>query len=309
MSQEIDYATELKKYLYENLKKKNESIEKFEQRIEGCYFSEKVLDYDLLPKIINDPDAEAAVMFEWVFGANYWFLCFFKEEAKARLNNIQKKVKQITKDSNNQHYYKNGLLLNLLAIVYGENYLKYKARLINTEVSPAIKKAIKKDLGSLVDALDVMQKLFCRNQDSPDQIFSQEYYEEIISHPIRDRAVKYGFTEEKLSEFKEFIQEHKSKELAALTDAELTSTYAKRDRDYAPLSREHMKILFKFLTEEIAIPANKARIYMAEVFNLFEIRRIQDIIDEADAKTEKLSDEDALKELAKRIGDVIKKQR
>jgi len=68
-----------------------------------------------------------------------------------------------------------------------------------------------------------------------------------------------------------------------------------------------MTQLFNSMKDDMKIPAEKAKRYMADLFNLFEIRTYKEIRE--DHSDEELSNDDVRKELAKRIGDVIHKKR
>jgi len=305
MSQEIDYAKELKEYLYEKLKKTNESIEKFEQRIEGCYFSEKVLDYKLLPKIINDPDAEAAVMREWVFEGSYIFLITFRTEAKSRLKTIQTKIEQITKDHHEPYYWQNVLLLNWLSIFYGENCHKYKVLYIKRHLKPEIQ-AIEKDVESLLSSIEHLRK-FLSNKEPPSEIlFFREFYRDEIIKPICDKALESGLSKDKLDELTKFIEERVSNQLTELIESAQGFKGVKKETEYSEVDRNNLKNLFTLLKNQIGIPAKQAIKHMAELLDLFEIRRIQDIIDEHD---EALDYKKAIQISVKRIRDVIHKAR
>ncbi len=308
MSQEIDYATELKKFLWERLKRKNESLEKFEKRIEDCYFCEKVLDYKLLPKIINDPDAEPDVMREWVFGGNYVFLITFGTKAKSRLKTIQTKIDQITKDHHNPHYCQNVLLFYLLSILYGEKSLKQEVWDIKRQRKPEIQ-SIEKDIGSLLSSIDNLRKFLSKKVTSSKNPFFQKYYQEDIINPIRDKALKCGLSKEKLDELSQFIEERITNQLTELIESAQRFKGVRKETEYYWVDRNLLKILFDFLKKDIGIAAEQAKRYIAELFDLFEIRRIQDIIEEYDARGEALDCKQALQISAKRIGDVIHKAR
>lgn len=310
MSQEIDYPTKLKKILWERLKINNESFEKFEKRIEGSFFSDKVLDYPLLLQIIkntNDTEFTDIVYVDYqfrniVYHANDLFLKIFESKAKSRLNEILRKVNKITETHDQRHYFKNFIIFILLSIFFGEVQLKYYAKYVNSELSPAIQKAIKQDLRSFISSINDLLKVFSPNY------YPHEYYLEKIINPIKDKAIQCGLSKEKLEELVKFIEQHESEELLELRQAEYTDVYAKREQDYSPLSRANLILLFNFMKEKIGIKPEQAKRYIAELFDLFEIRRFKDIIREH-AQDESFSDQHARKILAKRIGDVIHKAR
>ena len=215
MSQEIDYPTKLKQYLREKLKWV-QSTEMFEQLIEDSYFSEKVLDYELLQKIINDSDAERFMLGECVFEANHVFLYKFMWKARSRLEAILKKVDEITNDHRDPHYCRNWMLMNLLLTLYAEKVLKRENWLMNivNKVDSANRKVIEKDLGSLFSSLDNLRKLFGNTEVWSESSYPPEYYQKRIIEPIRDKAVKCGLSSKKLDELATFMEEHKDKQLS-----------------------------------------------------------------------------------------------
>jgi len=311
MSQEIDYPTSLKQFLWKRLKRKNEPFDKFEKRIEGRYFSDEVLDYPLLLQIINDPrnpyiyDTDT-IFTDTLYNANILFLKVFESNAKSRLNKIMSKVNDIIKTHAESHYLRNAIILILLSIFYEEKSLKQRAAWDHFKVRPEIQKAIEKDLGSFLRSLNDLGKIFRNDEISYELPYSDQYYRERIIEPIQKKAIDIEFSNEMLLEFAKFIEYHKHSEIAELKAIKLEYAAAKREQDYSELSRINLRILFNFLKDEIGIQAEQAKRDIAEFFDLFEIRPIKAIIQEF-AEDEVLNYQDALKTSAKRIGDIIRK--
>lgn len=280
--------------LWRELRRKNESQNQFTQRIKDCYFPLEILD-----SFVDIEPGHRKAHENILFLGNLLFLSQFKSKAKSRFRAITNLVHKITALSPKPDESKNFVMYHLLVILTQEKRFKKFAQYAKFKLSPKLRATVTEELDSVIDGLQNLNRVF--------KVHKNSVYQRLVRHPVKEKATELGFGDAELSSFIKFLKEHKNTVLATIKEPEDGLEYAKRSKDYMPNSRDAMTQLFNCMKDYMKIPAEKAKRYIADLFNFFEIRTYMEIRESR--SDEKLSDDDVCKDLAKRIGDVIHKQR
>ncbi len=297
-----NYGDDLLSFLWQNLRKANESKEEFQKRIEGRYFSEELIDIAALRRARRVTYKQVAKVY--LFNAQCAFLILMRYENRARskIKAIIKKVDQITEGHSDPDSHRSVILYYMLILFFFENHLKTEAKYVQSEVAPEFIKEIEVHSHRLNKALENLVEVYrIKHNNKP----FQEWYLE----PIKKKASDLGCSISNIQALIQFIEQHKKSCLEEIEKNKLEYSYAKRDEDYSPLSRDALWKLCQYFINEVGIQAEQSKRYIAELFDLFEIRTVARIIEEFRKKEEHLSNEEAVKISAKRLSDVMYKRR
>jgi hypothetical protein len=293
-----DYQKHLDQFLWHFFSNDNEPLEEFVMLIRGCYFSKDVISFDLLTEASN---IQGFITFDdLIKNANLFFLSQGIPMAREKLTLITKKVTELAGESPDAEREKNKLLLWLLSILYSERDLKPNAQFRISKQIPELRKSTKKYCDNLHQSVRTLMTTMSEQAEN-------QYVELQIRGAVSDKMRELGFTLEMCTSLANFVEQVRSDHLSFLDGKKSSEAFAKRPGDFSTTSRDLLGYLLENL-KTLGIRPEQAKREVAILLDLFGIRSLEDVkkrleIDQA------LTDEVAIRTLAKRIGDVLTKKR